>query len=253
MKFSAKIWFALLLLLGWQEAFSQTDTTEYRIPYPHYAFGYPKWAFKWNAPALIDIDATLQIAAERFLGKRWSVQQEIGYGWWNLNSQSNSQNSNPNNNQQPGNDYKTWRFRTEGRYYINNYEESNMGLYVAGEFLYKRVSYPQTQTIGRDCIDGGCNYFQVVDYLYVRRVMAGHFKVGLQSIIGKRFLVDFFAGIGLRYIQVRHEGKPQDDIREYQDYGVGLGSLFNRREIGDYTVPSGTFGLRIGLMTYRPK
>ena len=242
------IYFLLFIcLFGQIKGVAQNDTLVYKSSYPHNAFGYPKWAFKWNALTLIDVDATLQLAAERFLGKRWSVQQEIGYGWWTWNNSGN------NTTNEQRNHYQTWRFRTEGRYYLSNFEENNFGKYVALEILYKQVSYPQTQTIGRNCMNGRCDYYEIADYLYVRRVAAGHIKVGLQGIVGKRFLVDFFAGIGIRQIEVRYEGLPKDNIQTYQSTRSGRVSLFNRQTEGNFIVLSGTLGLRIGYMTYHPK
>ena len=124
------------------------------------------------------------------MSQRWSIQQEVGYGRYNLFPHASSGLADP---LQPGSvqvvGQQVWRYRVEARRYRPARADRITGRpragrpYVAYEFLTKRVLLPQTSAVGRDCDGGACAYTEQISYTNVSHVYALHFKFGKQYML----------------------------------------------------------------------
>lgn len=190
--------------------------------------------------AFLDPDATFQGGLEFPIGRRTTLQTEVGYG----------------NNNLPllGSDYKNmveghiWRFRNEIRRYTGRYRTNHsrniaikamppLGNYWAAEILIKQINV----------LDDDAR-------VYVRKnrqVVAVHAKIGRQ-VAGKqtdgkpnRTLTDFYLGIGLRGVDIVF-----DPPAPVNPTVVRKDILFpiSRFTAGYRALPSFTAGLKVGLV-----
>jgi hypothetical protein len=196
-----------------------------------------RFVLKLAPLAFLDPDATFQGGLEFPIGRRTSLQTEVGYG----------------NNNLPllGSDYKNmvegniWRFRNEIRRYTGRYRTNHsrnialkamppLGNYWAAEVLIKQINV----------LDDDAR-------VYVRKnrqVVAVHAKIGRQ-VAGKqtdgkpnRTLTDFYLGIGLRVANITAnptytQGRRSSDVL----------LMASRFDLGYRASPSFTAGLKIGL------
>lgn len=203
----------------------------------------PHYIIKWAPLSVIELDNTVQFGLEYLLPGPWSVQQELGYGWFNLN----------NNADIDGDPYKNrevWRSRTEFRVYLDHNKDvaKPRGGYFALEFLYKRVNFEREASIGRECADGQCEYFELLDYKILKDVFGYHAKFGGQFIVENRLAIDIYSGIGWRNIFVKSPGLSAGE----NVFGEGS-DLINiaRTEPGIYRTISLCGGFKLGYLIYR--
>ena len=202
-----------------------------------------RWVIKLAPLALFDPDNTLQIGAERLLGQRYGLQAEAGYGWNNFSVYAS-------NNPEDYQHREVWRGRVEWRTYIKRHGRMRRprGTYWAYELLYKQVNNQEVQTIGRECQDGPCAYYQRTTNPVTKYVGAGHIKFGYQSAFdaspAARVLIDFYFGIGIRRRIVERPAQPTDSSYYWYEGGDLLGT--NRT--GAYTFPGLTTGIKVGYV-----
>lgn len=141
--------------------------------------------------AFFDIDNTVQLGVEVPLkDRRFTIHQELGYGhsvfnpWYiNWDNELNKQ---------------TFRSRSQFRFYFHEWGAGRM--YVAVEYLHKRVTAQQQMWAGVNC-DGnqaGCDYHELRDVKGSKIINALHTKVGWHFYLGNRITLDLYVGGGLR-------------------------------------------------------
>ncbi len=199
----------------------------------------PAYIIKWAPFSILDIDPTIQFGLEYLLKGNWSLQQELGYGHFNHSNYTIDGDNLWNK--------EVWRSRSEVRLYLGHYKRKPVGFYTASELLYKRVNFNQEATLGRECEDGMCSYFERVRYKVLRDVAGYHIKIGGQGLIEKRVAVDFYTGLGFRNIIVKTPGSGADG--EWRD-GEPLMDIYPTRR-GNYRLISMNLGFKVGYLIYR--
>jgi hypothetical protein len=202
----------------------------------------PAYVIKWAPFSVLDIDPTMQFGLEYLLKGNWSLQQELGYGHFNHSRTTFNGNNLWNK--------EVWRSRSEVRLYLSNYTPRPAGVYTAFELLYKRVNFNQEATVGRECEDGRCNYFERVTYKVLRDVVGYHIKFGGQAVVENRVTLDFYTGLGFRNIYVKTPGKGPDVSRGWWDDDEAYIALYPNRR-GTYRLISGNLGFKVGYLIYR--
>ncbi|MPR32226.1 DUF3575 domain-containing protein [Salmonirosea aquatica] len=155
--------------------------------------------------ALFDLDNTVQAGIEVPLwNPAWTVQQEVGYGHSAFNLWHVERDEHPHR--------ETWRSRSQIRYYFH--KRNQQSAYIAGEYLFKKNSEEQFESVGYDCTGGRfnqqCAYFKNQDTHLGRFVNAFHIKWGGQIVMGERWLMDIYLGLGIRALNVRYLGLPRN-------------------------------------------
>ncbi|MFC5408776.1 hypothetical protein ACFPMF_05625 [Larkinella bovis] len=205
----------------------------------------PRWVIKAAPLALFDIDNTIQAGAEWLLGRRYSVQAELGYGWRGINLYPDRRDDYEK--------FEVWRGRAEWRRYSGRYRGFRkphfavppIGRYFALETFFKQVTTLQTTTIGQECVDGTCAYFQRGTFPMYRTVWGIHAKFGRQYVLtmpsDNRFLLDFFVGLGFRHLTPYRFSTTSEDVFEFTNTG-----LWSRHYQG--ILPSATIGIKLGYV-----
>ncbi len=156
----------------------------------------PLWILKFAPLSLIDINPTYQGAAEYFFSDKYSLQQEVGYGYEKLMPFSWEKKT----------DEETWRFRTEFRKYLPQRRTgfNRQRNYVAYEGMYKHFNYPVNDIVTIAKV----GYYQNIHYRYqfVRDTYAVHIKFGQEEIQTSNFVVDAYLGAGFRWYNVSRIG-----------------------------------------------
>lgn len=204
----------------------------------------PHYIIKWAPLSLVDQDNTVQFGIEYLFKGPVSLQQEIGYGWFNFN-----------NNREYGEVFKSreiWRSRTEIRFYVPNKGQVRKpkGAYLAIEFLYKRMNYSKQDEVGRECSGSACEYVEILDYKLFRDIFGYHGKTGLQFIIEKRLALDLYIGGGLRSIVVKSPGLSAGDTRLVEERGFIISKPM---ELGQHTLISMCGGFKLGYLIYKKR
>lgn len=196
---------------------------------------------KFAPLSLLDPHNTLQFGFEYPLKGRWTLQAEAGYGnrYFNLYYYSNDQDDLYNR--------ETWRVRVEGRYYLSRRRAAPWGWYFAPEVLYKRINFIEQGSIGRECEDGVCAYFERTRYKILKDVVGYHVKFGAQYLLGKRITLDFYQGVGFRNIYVKSPSFRENDSNRSDVLFFTL----NPESPGRYRLLSMSLGLKVGYLLYQ--
>ncbi|GAB3325901.1 hypothetical protein GCM10027299_24620 [Larkinella ripae] len=245
---TARFWTGFLVLFfvsGNARAQSlQTDTLRPVLDHQ------PRWVIKVAPLALFDPDNTIQAGAERLLGgrrgrSRHAVQAEFGYGWKGMNLYPDRRD-----NYQK---FETWRARAEWRRYSGRYRSSRkphfavppIGRYFAIETFFKQLSILDETTIGRECENGNCAYFERGTFPMYRTVWGMHAKFGRQYVFtmpsDNRFLLDFFVGLGFRNLTPYRFTASAADVFQFTSSG-----FWRARYSG--VIPSATLGIKLGYV-----
>lgn len=193
---------------------------------------------------LLDPDNTLTLGTEIPLGRRWSIQQEVGWGNAYMNLWDERSRYTEKNN---------WRFRTQLRYYFEKSNSKLSGSYFALEYFRKEVFIGQYQAIGRQCnpLTGTCAYFEEGILRTRRRVSALHGKFGYQWLIPDRMVVDIYVGGGFRKLIVTNDAPLGQTNINWTRMG-----LFNFRSLqpGNYDpIISLSGGFSLGILLAQKK
>jgi hypothetical protein len=236
-----KIKLLIIAFLGFQTlAFGQEN-----VEYKHFAL-------KISPLYMLAADNTFQMGIEHRFNRKSNItiSEEFGYG----NGASNIYNQNSDNYSVK----ETFRAQIEIRKYRNDSPFLN-GKYIGYELFYKQVNDQIENTLGRECDNGNCNYYERLKYPVRKFAFGGNIKVGKQTVINNRkdekknLLFDIFVGFGLRKIIYDHKIDLTDaDLR----FGRGGNNYFpfyiNGYGIKDRQifVPNVTFGLRLGFTAF---
>ena len=197
--------------------------------------------------AMFDVDNTFQLATEhRLSGNRWTLSEEFGYGTGKANLWGNSFNSTKSDFRE------NFRAKIEAR----RYKEAFTGRYAAYELFYKQVNDRSSKSVGRECENGSCNYFETVSYPINKYVIGLTAKLGYQIRIrnelkkNTNFVFDFYVGAGLRRIIINHHdtNQPGEDFRIYGNRifdNSGLG-YSNAR----FNLPHLALGIKLGYIIF---
>jgi hypothetical protein len=200
----------------------------------------PLFVVKWAPLGLIDFDPTMQFGLEYLPSGMWSVQQEVGYGRFGY---SGFFTPDEEDTQQK----EVWRFRTEARKYLSHRRPKPTGAYLAFEVLYKRVNYKGNEEIGRNCVNGRCEYKELVQNKIFKDALGFHIKFGVQSRIGKRAVLDCYMGIGGRSVNVKATNKELEEFWK-DDHQI---MVANPQRPGNYGLISGNLGFKLGYLLYK--
>ncbi|MCU0449571.1 MAG: DUF3575 domain-containing protein [Bernardetiaceae bacterium] len=191
-----------------------------------------RWVAKLAPFTLFDQEPTIQLALERAWTTRWSGQLELGYGWFNPITFIGVYD---------GTQISTWRLRPEVRYYFAraaraNYRPAPQGIYLALEGLVKNVTMDRLTVLDRGA------YLEEVPHTAQRWVGGGHFKLGIQSQVGRRVYIDGYFGFGARHIRVTDPDNPfgASALTRIDFFRLPL------REAGQLTAGSIALGFKIG-------
>ena len=196
-------------------------------------------ALKIAPLSLVDIDPTMQGGLEVFSkngSHGWHT--ELGYAptsyysaFWGSSSTRTQE---------------TWRIRTEWRTYSRGFSaRSGSYPYQAFELLFKHVEQPREREIGRQCTDFNCNYFERISFNRSKTVLGLSIKWGKQRVFENGFLLDWYVGVGLRYVGIRESNVPADE----RSWLLNDGYHFDfERKVGDFAAPQVNLGLKIGYL-----
>lgn len=205
---------------------------------------------------LFDIDPTVQAAIEIPLRPKWSVQQEVGYGWQSLDPLRRK-------------DWdwfylavpkSTFRARTEVRYYfspdlLRRYKAKvgSNGFYAAGELLFKQLNHKRPGFTIKSIPSTGPlspqTQFTPGTTRVTRNVYGIQAKIGYQTNLSKsgknpQFIVDVYMGVGFRIISVRQTNGPELRATDQEDLDQTRFEPFQ----GTIRKPSVSGGVKIGWM-----
>lgn len=152
-----------------------------------------QWVIKFAPLSLVDPDNTIQFGIERLLGRRYSVQAEVGYGGQDFSFWDTSRDGLYTNK-------KIGRGRAEWRLYFSR-EQRPLGIYFAIEGLYKRINALEKTVNGIPCLKSPCVPGLADTAPVIKQVWGGHLKIGYQYSVSSenRLLVDVYFGLGARY------------------------------------------------------
>ena len=196
--------------------------------------------------SLIDPYNTFQAGYE-YVPRRgtWTVQAEAGYGDYRTTVHYRDGN-NVNTNRMRSN-LENWRLRSEVRLYLEGSPARPIGFYVAGETMYRRSNWRGERSVGRDCADGGCAFFELIPYTTHKDVLAFHGKAGTQAELSERLLFDFYVGAGIRYVWVHYRQPENGGGENWWTFHVDPGRP------GRYRLVSAALGFKVGYLLYRKK
>jgi hypothetical protein len=238
------LWAALAGLPGAVRAQTPADTL---IPTMARRPPTAQWVLKFAPLTLLDVNNTIQFGVEH-LSRRtrgaWQVEAGYGRGTFAL-ATTHAKDSEYQRSME------TWRARAEYRLYnlrdqrwsAERYRRPN-GTYVAFDAFFKQVNTHESGIVGRDCINGNCNYRQQYQTVVQNYTVGGHVKIGWQSWFSPRddrprWLLDTYIGLGVRTSRTARPGLPADAEVPLVYTGLFSGS--------DNTVPSVTAGLKVGF------
>ncbi|MBO0931511.1 hypothetical protein [Fibrella aquatilis] len=178
---------------GYKQVVRQPRPVLYERPIPRSV------VIKLNPLMAVGVDGAVYGGVEAPVGKIGAIQTEVGYGAFRslMNFDSDTYTNKEN-----------WRARLQYRWYAREGVATSSPWYWAVEGTYKQVNAVDNQTLGRDCRNGNCAYFQLVNQLATRYVVGAYGKVGkivpLTRLNGTyRFLLDLYAGLGINYAWTR--------------------------------------------------
>jgi hypothetical protein len=145
--------------------------------------------FKFAPLMAIDFDPSLMFGVEYIFHPKWSFQQELGYGRYNTLPRSI-----PILGYEAEEPSSTFRARAELRRYLNSTQPAPRGRYLAIEGFY-RLTGQHYEGKAR-LLDVSSNSFVPYNLVLTNHMTGVHIKFGKQ--LGKKYLTDFFVGIGLR-------------------------------------------------------
>ncbi|MBW8050211.1 MAG: DUF3575 domain-containing protein [Cytophagales bacterium] len=182
---------------------------------------------KFAPLSLVDfIYTTIQFAGELSLKDKTSYQLELGY-------MSNFLSIRENNNQ-------GYRIRSEVRFYK---KQNFQGIYLTPEILFINVKYDYARRFSKDTLYPYSSSY--IDTIEIKKiVLAATFKIGYQKIFKSNIVLDFYGGLGLRYINTKHLFFPQTG---YLFQHADCWSCQDDTE-GDRFIPNVSLGFKVGYL-----
>ena len=156
--------------------------------------------------ALLEFQNTFEIGLEVPLTNRVYVQGQLGYSpqWlmWNYSPTVSARYTEREN----------WRARLEFRWYgaglgrTARQTNSPLGDYLAVDGFFKQLNGNESITVGRQCANGNCAYFENLRNPTTRYSVGIGLKFGSQRTIyrfgpqqNRRLVLDSYVGFGVRY------------------------------------------------------
>ena len=115
--------------------------------------------------------------------------------------------------------------------------------YWAIELTWKNTTFFETEFVGQSCNNGFCDYIRHGVYRLQKNLGVISFKIGKQRFYGKRFFLDYYFGLGLRYVHV-HEIDQRSGF-----LWVPIGDFAPRidsRTPGSFFIPGVSLGIKLG-------
>ncbi len=165
-----KIALYLILVLSFKVAVGQSDTG--------------KIVARFNFLGLVDImDHNFTPGIEYNINKRWSTGLDAGYIFASGYIADAKVASGA-------------ILRPFARIYFNG----SMGIFLQGEFQYKRVGYKITDWVGRAPVNGVPAYEEFTTFRYIKRTLGGNVRLGRRFYLSgdHRLTTEFTIGIGAR-------------------------------------------------------
>ena len=182
--------------------------------------------------------SNIQIGAELIRGK-WSYGSDIAVYLSHSSKKGDYRTA----------DRRGFKIRPEIRYYFKprlKDEKPHLGFYVANELLFIKDHFKRGDTYAEDWDNPIDEYNLFYDYDIISRYEFGtNFKLGYQSILWKRITLDWFTGIGIKYINSTYEYRvpyvnccpvmrffeppTYDGIRPWFSLGVKVGVLLRQK------------------------
>lgn len=190
--------------------------------------GIPVLSVKWSPFHLINTFPTVQIDAEVRIRDRMTVQVG-GSPVVRLSDADHRYNLDKK---------RGYKLKSEVRYYfLPTRQEDKMLVYVSLSFDYNRLKNDKTVIFEYDCNGRGCQYRQQTEIEERRIIYSLTHRIGLQTYLSPRFLLDINAGWGVRWGNYSRFNEPvgYDNVNEtidifgfFSDYvetrvAIGLG------------------------------
>lgn len=115
--------------------------------------------------------------------------------------------------------------------------------YISAELYYKREAYDTYDTITPDPVDGEVG-FPKTEYSVFKQVQCFTVKYGVMQVYRRGFVLDFYAGLGIRFKQATNTLSAEDNANmpATSDYGPNL--FINKA--GNFIYPNFDAGVKIG-------
>lgn len=165
----------------------------------------PDLALKWSPFHLYYFFPSWQFALEHRLTNRMNIQYDAG---WIADFRSfDLQYQNPHG----------FRGSVELKYFLP--VTRMIPMYVAAEYYYHDIRFDRTETVGINCIDNDCDYYQYVSYPVKSREQGPSFKFGLLLFpawhVNRSLFFDFNGGFAFRFIDYKYGQRPEGENIRY--------------------------------------
>ncbi len=254
----------MLLLIGELTiAEAQTETNKHNTKLPTFR-EVPSLTFKYIPLAALEpIYNTFELGLEYKFKPKLSIQGQFGYG-----THKSSIYYDADLGDTP---YRTYRMRGELRFYLGSSrsnkstrrvlysseeleqssayqshiteQDAKKHQYLALDIAHKNTIFFEAEMVGQDCENGVCAYERFTNYQRIKNVSIMHLKYGIQQFYTKNFCVDYYVGLGLRFVNVRLS---DPSIEQGLRNDAFFFDAIDARSPGTFIVPSITLGVKLG-------
>lgn len=124
-----------------------------------------------------------------------------------------------------GDAFQGFKTRHEFRWYFTQGEDPSDRFYTSVNFQYRYLAVDDRYTLGYECDSGGCEYLKnFMGKIQTDRYVV-QFRLGLQSHLTRRLILECDAGIGVQYYDVRrssiHNGRFMESNRLFSEEDFG--------------------------------
>lgn len=130
-----------------------------------------------------------------------------------------------------------YKIKPEIRFFITDNYLHSTKTYLALDFFYKQVNYK----LERWAWDNTNQYQQLIEYDKMKYAWGSNFKIGWKRKTKSNFHLNFFVGLGVRFITFKDKNLPHN----FDSSFFGGNNIFLYVAEGVY--PSGTAGVNIGF------
>lgn len=132
--------------------------------------------------------------------------------------------------------------RASLKYYLNK-NKLAVGNYLSIEYLYKNITFDYIDSI---LIKPNPTYAK--QYTIHKEISAVTVKYGLVKIYKSRFVIDLYAGVGVRYFSKGYftlTPEEEEGLLAGENHGDWVGA--GQRATGDFWIPNVNAGIKIGF------
>jgi len=227
----------LMGLLTWGELSAQFDVT---APSGRLGVGYDpdyyqpvpgSWIIKFDLLGPLDMQSRLQVGVEYMVSDQFSITLDAGYHY--LMSE---------------------KYNSTSAHWLDGYRvRQGWRLYLpaAASFVELEIGMKQTwlqkyESVGFECEENVCNWFEMRNYTVNRTKFLSHLKYGRQMELSRRFTLETWFGLGVQVINSEPDFLPEGGET---DFGVALDI---DQDDGHQVLPSATFSLKLGYILREP-